>query len=115
MSNQKRSRRTRYAGPAAGPAVAAALDAALAEFGRRSGLDGPLEDWRADGGVELQLLTSLRAEIDSRTPRDVVAARDAGYSWAEIGDMLGVGRSAAWQRFGRVPPPPPPAPGGDHT
>jgi hypothetical protein len=28
-------------------------------------------------------------------------ARDQDYSWAEIGDLLGLTRAAAWHRYGR--------------
>ncbi len=38
-------------------------------------------------------------EIDSRIPRAVADARDQEYSWAEIGDLLGVTRASAWQRY----------------
>ncbi|WP_433683612.1 hypothetical protein [Nocardia sp. CA-119907] len=44
-------------------------------------------------------------------------ARDEGHTWAEIGDLLGTSRQAAFQRFsGPMPPtgpfPPPPTPPG---
>ncbi|WP_433732900.1 hypothetical protein ACQP0C_11365 [Nocardia sp. CA-129566] len=47
-------------------------------------------------------------------------ARDEGHTWAEIGDLLGTSRQAAFQRFsGPMPPtgpfPPPPTPPGFPT
>jgi hypothetical protein len=55
--------------------------------------------WLGDGGAEVQLLVSLIAEAERRLPGAVARARDQDYSWAEIGDMLGTTRAAAWQRF----------------
>lgn len=42
------------------------------------------------------------AEADRELHEAVQAARDAGYSWTEIGDVLGVKRQSAWQRFSGV-------------
>ncbi len=55
--------------------------------------------WRGDGGAELHLLASLIAEAELQLPGAVALARDQDYSWAEIGDLLGITRAAAWQRF----------------
>lgn len=57
--------------------------------------------WLGDGGAEVQLLVSMIAEAERRLPGAVALARDQEYSWAEIGDMLGTTRAAAWQRFAR--------------
>ena len=35
-----------------------------------------------------------------RLPRAVADARDQECSWAQIGDLLGVTRASAWQRYG---------------
>jgi hypothetical protein len=40
-------------------------------------------------------------DAESRLPDAVDAARAAGHTWAEIGDVLGTTRQAAFQRFGR--------------
>jgi hypothetical protein len=45
-------------------------------------------------------LADLRS-AESQLRDAVDAARDAGNTWAEIGDVLGITRQAAFQRFGR--------------
>jgi hypothetical protein len=45
-------------------------------------------------------LADLRA-AESRLREVVDAARDTGHTWAQIGDVLGITRQAAFQRFGR--------------
>ena len=82
--------------PQTGPDTAAVLDDALAEL-------GPLRttSWLGDAGITLHLLLSLHHEITARLPDTVADARDQGYSWAEIGDLLGTTRAAAWNRYGR--------------
>jgi uncharacterized protein DUF3887 len=47
-----------------------------------------------------QALDAVR-EVEARLRDAVDAARDAGHTWAEIGDVLGTSRQAAFQRFGR--------------
>jgi hypothetical protein len=47
-----------------------------------------------------EALTAVR-EAESRLHHAVDAARDAGHSWSEIGEVLGTTRQAAYQRFGR--------------
>ncbi len=52
----------------------------------------------------LELLTaSLEIQVDAGTlvAAAVTAARDAGRTWQEIGDVLGISRQAAFQRFGK--------------
>jgi hypothetical protein len=44
-------------------------------------------------------LAALSADVDAQLLRSVQAARQEGYSWAEIGSRLGVTRQAAQQRF----------------
>ncbi|KAB1138653.1 hypothetical protein F6X68_26025 [Micromonospora sp. AMSO12t] len=41
--------------------------------------------------------------------RAVVSAREAGLSWAEIGNALGISRQSAHERFRNLAPPKPPA------
>lgn len=48
----------------------------------------------------VHLLASLIAEAERQLPQSVALARDQDYSWAELGDLLGITRAAAWQRFG---------------
>lgn len=87
--------RDHYVEPHTGPDAEAVLDEAVASLGT---LRNPM-GWLGDGGAEIQLLMSLKAEIDHRLPLAVTLARDQEYSWAEIGDLLGTTRAAAWQRF----------------
>jgi len=56
----------------------------------------PLDDLAA-------ALRSLR-DAEARLRDAVDVARDAGHTWAEIGDVLGITRQAAFQRFGRAAP-----------
>jgi hypothetical protein len=54
-----------------------------------------------DGDVEaLVLLVGPAEEIDTAMAEAVKGLRARGYSWAEIGSRLGVGRQAAQQRWG---------------
>ena len=73
----------------------AVLTEAVASLGR---LRLPLE-WPGNGAAEIHLLTSLIAEAEAQLAQSVALARDQGCSWAEIGDLLGTTRAAAWQRF----------------
>ncbi|GGM03359.1 DUF3887 domain-containing protein [Dactylosporangium sucinum] len=47
-----------------------------------------------------QALDAVRA-AESRLRGAVDAAREAGHTWSEIGEVLGTTRQAAFQRFGR--------------
>ena len=58
----------------------------------------------ADGDVEaLILMFGLAAEIDTAITEAVKGLRAFGYSWAEIGNRLGITRQAAQQRWGARP------------
>ena len=55
----------------------------------------------ATGDIDaLVLMTSLSADIDTAIRQAVTGLRAFGYSWAEIGNRLGVTRQAAQQRWG---------------
>jgi hypothetical protein len=55
----------------------------------------------ATGDVEaLRDLVALSSAIDTAITDAVVGLRGFGYSWAEIGDRLGITRQAAQQRWG---------------
>lgn len=55
----------------------------------------------AAGDVEaLRQLILLPVEVDTLTRTAVTGLREIGYSWAEIGDRLGVSRQAAQMRYG---------------
>ena len=88
-------RRNHYLEPSAGDDTAAVLDEALESLGT---LRMPTRSL-GDAGVAIHLLVSLMAEAERRLPRTAAEARDQDYSWAEIGDLLGTTRAAAWQRF----------------
>ena len=55
-------------------------------------------------GAALSATAALRDAADRKLFDLVGFARDAGASWAAIGDALGVTTQAAHQRFGRKPP-----------
>jgi hypothetical protein len=88
--------RTHHIGPRADEATEAILEQAVASLGPLRGLD-----WLGDGAITVHLLASLQRQIQDRLPDAVADARDQDYSWAEIGDLLGLTRAAAWHRYGR--------------
>jgi hypothetical protein len=47
------------------------------------------------------VIQSLARLVEDGMREAVQAARQAGHTWAEIGDLLGTTRQAAFQRFGR--------------
>jgi len=49
----------------------------------------------------LRAVSALRRLADQIERRAVLSARDAGWSWAQIGDALGVSRQAIHKRYGR--------------
>ncbi|WBC02679.1 hypothetical protein [Micromonospora sp. WMMA1976] len=58
----------------------------------------------ATGDVEaLRDLVTLSADLDRAITDAVVGLRQFGYSWAEIGQRLGISRQAAQQRWGDRP------------
>jgi len=88
--------RTHHIGPRTDQASSTVLDQALAALGPQRGLDSD-----HDAAITIHLLTSLQHQIQTRLPAAVADARDQDYSWAEIGDLLGLTRAAAWHRYGR--------------
>lgn len=58
----------------------------------------------ASAGIEpldrLLLAHQLRQAADELLTHDAAGANQAGYSWQEIGNALGISRQAAYQRFG---------------
>nr|WP_052311965.1 MULTISPECIES: hypothetical protein [unclassified Actinoplanes] len=55
----------------------------------------------ATGDVEaLRDMVGLSAQLDDAISEAVIGLRAYGYSWAEIGDRLGISRQAAQQRWG---------------
>lgn len=51
-------------------------------------------------GDRLLALRSIAGLVGSRRAGSVLAARNAGMSWAEIADRLGMSRQAVWHRYG---------------
>jgi len=87
-------RRDHYLAPAADKDTEKVLDEAIDSLATRRAMGR-----RGEAGADLHLLTSLIKETTRRLPRAVAFARDQGYSWAEIADLLGVTRASAWQRY----------------
>jgi hypothetical protein len=100
-------RRDHYLPPSVDDDTDTVIEAAIEALGDLRGLA-----WLGDAPAGLHLLASLIAETQRRLPRAVADARDQECSWAEIGDLLGVTRASAWQRYGgrtpsnRTPPTP---------
>lgn len=88
--------RTHHVGPRIDEASDAILDQALASLGPLRGLT-----WVGDAAITVHLLASLQRQGQTRLPDAVADARGQDYSWAEIGDLLGLTRAAAWHRYGR--------------
>jgi len=62
---------------------------------------GLVETLPSDPVAALSRISSLKSEVDSLEHQSVARAREAGVSWQEIADALGVSRQAAWERFTR--------------
>jgi hypothetical protein len=88
-------RRDYYLTPVADDDTEAVIEAAIESL---SNLRGPYSE--GDAAARLHLLASLMAETERRLPRAVAEARGQGCSWAQVGDLLGVTRASAQQRFG---------------
>jgi hypothetical protein len=74
-----------------------AVNADLTPADRKGKIYDVSSDPLADVGEALQAVRSAEARL-----RDAVdAARDGGHTWAEVGEVLGTTRQAAFQRFGR--------------
>lgn len=57
----------------------------------------------AGGDIEaFRTLVTLRTELDDGMREAVAGLRDNGYSWAEIGAVLGMTRQSAHERWGRA-------------
>lgn len=93
------SRRDHYLAPAADSDTEAVLGDAIDRLGELRGLPAP-----RDTSAHLHLLASLSAEASRLLPRAVANARAEQCSWAQIGDLLGVTRASAQQRYGRATP-----------
>lgn len=72
----------------------------IAGDGRKLRLVGDWEAAPLDGLCES---AGLARAVDKLQRHLVAQARDAGRTWAEIGEALGVSRQAAWERFSAPP------------
>lgn len=91
-------RRDHYLTPAIGDDTDTILEAAINSLGETRNLAVA-----GDAATRLHLLASLIAEADRQLPRAVIDARDQRCSWAQIGDLLGVTRASAQQRYSARP------------
>jgi hypothetical protein len=86
--------------------VAAAADFAARFLNDGSGIDGltRLDNINKPTGsnalLHIDLLTTLRENVETAIAERVDMARSAGRSWQEIASNLGVSRQAAQQRYG---------------
>lgn len=49
--------------------------------------------------VDLTTMLEIQAELEAAFEVAVAGQIDAGYSWREIGEGLGISKEAAWKRF----------------
>lgn len=70
----------------------------IAGSGRRLRLHA-LGDWESRPLDALHECCRAQTALAKATWQTVQQAREAGHSWAEIGDALGVAKQTAWQRF----------------
>lgn len=80
-----------------------ALAARIAEQARLLGADAAVAgEHEARPALAVVRAASTVAELAGSALRvSVEQARQSGHTWQEIGDLLGVSRQAAFQRFGR--------------
>jgi hypothetical protein len=67
----------------------------------RAAVRGLLEQPQASPLAMIAFVQGAESEIDAGLQAAVQRAREAGHTWAEIGQVLGSSRQAAFQRFGR--------------
>src|SRR5271169_771528 len=87
-------RRDHYLAPVTGDDTDTVIETAIETLGDLRGLP-----WLDDAPARLHLLASLIAETQRRLPRAAADARDQDCSWAQIGDLLGITRASAQQRY----------------
>jgi Protein of unknown function (DUF3887) len=86
----------RNTAPSGDPAVVTrVLDAA------RAAMDDVPEDAAMASLEAVTVIRSLARVVEDGLREAVALARQSGHTWAEIGDLLGTSRQAAFQRFGR--------------
>jgi len=58
-----------------------------------------LGDWESCPLDALSECARAQTALEKATRQTVELARDAGHSWTEIGEALGITKQTAWQRF----------------
>jgi hypothetical protein len=94
MDTKRPTRRNHWLTPATGTDSDQALDTAIENLAVHRNIPA-----FGDTGTTIHLVASLAQQADQRLTQLVTDARNENYSWAEIGDLLGVTRSSAWQRY----------------
>ena len=59
----------------------------------------PREVTTSELTAQLKNAGQLTADLDQRLKKTVDELRSRGYTWAQIGKVLGTSRQAAWERF----------------
>ena len=84
--------------PVADDASKAVVAEALASLGALRA-----KQWLGDGAGQIQILASLRQEIDLALGHAVELARDQDCTWSEIATLLGTTANAARRRYSKEP------------
>lgn len=56
-------------------------------------------DWESEPLDGLREACHLSTALDKLTRESVQRAREAGHSWTQIGEALGVTKQTAWERY----------------
>jgi hypothetical protein len=56
-------------------------------------------DWQSEPLDGLREVCRLSTALDKLTRESVQRAREAGHSWTQIGEALGVTKQTAWERY----------------
>ena len=56
-------------------------------------------DWQSEPLHGLREACRLSTALDKLTRESVQRAREAGHSWTQIGEALGVTKQTAWERY----------------
>ena len=56
-------------------------------------------DWESEPLDGLREACRVSTALDKLTRESVQQAREAGHSWTQIGEALGVTKQAAWERY----------------
>jgi hypothetical protein len=59
-------------------------------------------DWGREPLDGLREACRLSIALDKLTRESVERAREAGHSWTQIGEALGVTKQTAWERYSRA-------------